>query len=118
VQDVSAESLCSFVGEVVEPRASILTDGWAGYAGLTALGHDHIGITQSAFPDPAHVLLPGPHRVACLVKRWLLGTYQGGVAKAQLPYYLDESRFDSTDAALTLVDSPSTDSSSRLRECA
>lgn len=93
VQDVSAASLASFVRDAVEPGASVLTDGWAGYTGLTAFGYDHIVINQSASPDPAHVLLPGPHRVASLVKRWLLGTYQGGVAKAQLPYYLDEFTF-------------------------
>lgn len=93
VQDVSAASLGPFVSEVVKPGASVLTDGWGGYKNLTALGYDHIVINQSASPDPAHVMLPGPHRVAALVKRWLLGTYQGGVAKAQLPYYLDEFTF-------------------------
>jgi hypothetical protein len=39
------------------------------------------------------VLLPGPHRVVSLIKRWLLGTYQGAVAIAHLPYYLDEFTF-------------------------
>ena len=32
-------------------------------------------------------------RVASLVKRWLLGTHQGGVAYYYLPYYLDEFTF-------------------------
>ena len=73
--------------------ATVLTDGWRGYANLSALGFDHVVINLSASPDPAHVLLPGPHRVASLVKRWLLGTYQGGISKAQLPYYLDEFTF-------------------------
>ena len=93
VADVSAASLGPFVSDVVEPSATVLTDGWKGYTDLTDMGYDHVVINQSASPDPAHVLLPGPHRVASLVKRWLLGTYQGGVAKAQLPYYLDEFTF-------------------------
>lgn len=93
VPDVSAASLGPFVGAVAEPGATVLTDGWSGYTDLAALGYDHVVINQSASPDPAHVLLPGPHRVASLVKRWLLGTYQGGVANAQLPYYLDEFTF-------------------------
>ncbi|MEJ2389103.1 MAG: transposase [Chromatiaceae bacterium] len=43
--------------------------------------------------DPAHVLLPGVHRIASLLKRWLLGTHQGSVQANQLDYYLDEYTF-------------------------
>jgi len=93
VPEVSAKGLEPFVREVVEPGSTILTDGWRGYSGLSALGFDHIVINQSASPDPAHVLMPAVHLVASLVKRWLLGTYQGAVAQAQLPYYLDEFTF-------------------------
>jgi transposase-like protein len=93
VPDVKAASLGPFVSDVVQPGATVLTDAWGGYTDLSALGYDHVVINQSASPDPAHVLLAGPHRVASLVKRWLLGTYQGGIAKAQLPYYLDEFTF-------------------------
>lgn len=93
IDDVSAASLRPFVTDVVERGATVLTDGWSGYSGLSAFGYDHLVINQSASPDPAHVLLPGPHWVASLAKRWLLGTYQGGIAKAQLPYYLDEYTF-------------------------
>jgi hypothetical protein len=37
--------------------------------------------------------MPRVHRVASLVKRWLLGTQQGGVAYYYVPYYLDEFTF-------------------------
>ena len=93
VPDASAASLGPFVVDAVQSGATILTDGWRGYASLTSLGYDHIVIKQATSPDPAHVSLPGPHRVVSLVKRWLLGTYQGAVANAQLPYYLDEFTF-------------------------
>ena len=33
------------------------------------------------------------HRVAALLKRWLLGTHQGAVRKAHLNSYLDEFTF-------------------------
>jgi len=33
------------------------------------------------------------HRVAALLKRWLLGTHQGAVEPQHLPYYLDEFTF-------------------------
>jgi ribosomal protein L37AE/L43A len=34
-----------------------------------------------------------PHLVASLLRRWLLGTYQGAVRPARLAYYLDEFTF-------------------------
>ncbi len=37
--------------------------------------------------------MPRVHRVASLLKRWLLGTHQGAVAHQHLPYYLDEFTF-------------------------
>lgn len=37
--------------------------------------------------------MPAVHRVASLLKRWLLGTHQGGVARQHLDYYLDEFTF-------------------------
>ena len=33
------------------------------------------------------------HRVASLLKRWLLGTHQGAVEPQHLAYYLDEFTF-------------------------
>ena len=43
--------------------------------------------------DPAHVLMPGVHRVASLLKRWLLGTHQGSVGPEHLDAYLNEFTF-------------------------
>ncbi len=93
IPDVSAKPLQSFVSEAVASGSSVLTDGWGAYSGLADLGYDHVVINQSASPNPAHVLLPGVHRVASLVKRWLLGTYQGAVSSEHLDYYLDEFTF-------------------------
>lgn len=93
VPTVEAVSLAPFVAQAVEPGASVLTDGWSAYRGLSHLGYDHVVINQSASPYPAHVLMPAVHRVASLLKRWLLGTYQGGVSQEHLDYYLDEFTF-------------------------
>ena len=43
--------------------------------------------------DPAHVTMPGVHRVVAWLKRWLLGTHQGAVRAQHLDYYLDEFTF-------------------------
>jgi ISXO2-like transposase domain len=37
--------------------------------------------------------MPRVHRVSSLLKRWLLGTHQGGVRDRQLDFYLDEFVF-------------------------
>jgi len=47
----------------------------------------------AASGDPPHVAMPEVHRVASLLKRWLLGTHQGAVSQEQLDYYLDEFTF-------------------------
>jgi hypothetical protein len=47
----------------------------------------------SASGDPAHVSMPGVHRVASLLKRWILGTHQGSVVPAHIQSYLEEFTF-------------------------
>ena len=37
--------------------------------------------------------MPGVHRVASLLQRWLLGTHQGGVSPEHLDAYLNEFTF-------------------------
>lgn len=93
IPDVSAASLGPFVKSVITPGATVITDAWSGYTERDMASYDHVILNLSSSSDPAHVSLPGPHRVISLVKRWLLGTYQGAVAGAQLPYYLDEFTF-------------------------
>jgi transposase-like protein len=93
VRDISAPSLIGFVTEAVEPGSVVQTDGWPSYAGLGSLGFEHEVTVLSASPDPAHVQMPAVHRVASLLKRWLLGTLHGAISKEHLPYYLDEFTF-------------------------
>jgi transposase-like protein len=93
VADSSGESLCGFVHAVVVPGATVQTDGFASYLGLSALGYGHdpkIKLGSTPTDEPR---LPRVHRVASLLKRWLLGTHQGGVSREHLDYYLDEFTF-------------------------
>lgn len=94
--DASAASLHAFVTDHVESGATVVTDAWQGYRGLDRLGYTHEAHSQRAArrrgKDPGE-LLPAVHRVASLVKRWLLGTHQGSVDEAHLPGYLDEFVF-------------------------
>ncbi|WP_211704148.1 transposase, partial [Paraburkholderia aspalathi] len=50
-------------------------------------------IVMSGADSPAHVSMPGVHRVSALLKRWLLGTHHGVVKPLQLDHYLDEFVF-------------------------
>ena len=93
VPDASAASLLAFVREAVAPGAQVRTDGWSGYNGLSEEGYVHTRTLLSSSGDPAHVSMPAVHRVASLLKRWLLGTHQGSVRVEQLDRYLDEFSF-------------------------
>lgn len=93
VPDASNQSLVGFICDVVKPGAIILTDGWSGYDSLPSDIYSRQRVVLSSSGDPAHVSLPGVHRVASLLKRWLLGTHQGAVSEKHLDYYLDEFTF-------------------------
>ena len=70
-----------------------MTDGLHSYAGLDALKLKHEVAVLSASDDPAHITMPSVHRIASLLKTWIMGTLQGGISKEHLPYYLDEFTF-------------------------
>jgi transposase-like protein len=93
IADASAASLEAFVRETVEPGSLVHTDGWEGYAGLPGHGYRHKVTVLRGKSRPASHLLPRVHRVASLLKRWLLGTHQGAVSHEYLDYYLDEFTF-------------------------
>ena len=93
ISDVSGASLVPFVCDVVKPGSEIHTDGWGGYNGLVKHGFKHKKTIISNSGDPAHIAMPGPHRISALLKRWLLGIHQGAVCGNHLDYYLDEFTF-------------------------
>lgn len=91
--DASATSLGQFVTENVEPGSTLVTDGWSSYPPAVRDHYVHKPINVKRSGQPAHVVLPGVHRVASLAKRWVLGTHQGSVADAHLQSYLNEFVF-------------------------
>ena len=93
VVDVSAASLVPFVCETITPGSTVKTDGWTSYRTITKHGYLHEPTSIRASGDPAHVVMPGVHRIASLLKRWLLGTHQGAVRREHLDAYLDEYTF-------------------------
>lgn len=72
IPDSSGVQLDQFVSDVASKDAIIHTDGWTGYNGLCEQGYLHERTVLSSSGDPAHVAMPGVHRVASLLKRWIL----------------------------------------------
>ena len=84
-----------FVQEMIEADSTVHTDGFHAYKGIEAFGYKHkqTVLSRQKNKDAASKLLPRVHRVASLLKRWLLGTHQGAVSAEHLDYYLDEYTF-------------------------
>lgn len=93
VADNSAASVLPFVKDSIEPGSVVRTDGSWAYHKLQKHGYRRDKTVMLGATEPAHVTMPGVHRVASLLKRWLMGTHQGSVKPKQLDYYLDEFTF-------------------------
>lgn len=89
--EASVPSLKVFLADYVEPGSTVVTDGWPPYKPVLSGDYRHERhVAPGEFTDQ---LLPGVHRVASLLDRWLLGTHQGGVHPEHLRAYLDEFTF-------------------------
>lgn len=93
IPDASGDSLLPLVCDAVAPGSVVHTDGWGGYNKLPEHGYTRKITVLSSSGDPAHVSMPGVHRVASLLKRWILGTHQGSVVHDHLQSYLEEYTF-------------------------
>jgi len=82
----SRQYLHRFVQETIEPGSVVHTDGATAYVGLEKLGYEHertVLLNQKSKNAPSE-LLPRVHRVASLVKRWLLGTYTPASVRSEI----------------------------------
>jgi transposase-like protein len=93
IQDASADSLMAFLQEAIEPGSSVHTDGWLGYLPTEDKGYVHEVTFLKGKKESASQLMPRVHRIASLLKRWILGTHQGAVSHEHLEFYLDEFTF-------------------------
>lgn len=93
IPGASADVRTDFVLDNVARGSEVRTDGWRGYDHIGRHRFTHSVSSLRASGDPAYVAMPEVHRVASLLKCWLLGTHQGAVGHDQLEYYLDEFTF-------------------------
>jgi transposase-like protein len=89
----SKESVRQFIQDSIEPNSIARTDGSGSYAKLHELGYNHERNVMLGSEIPAHVSMVGVHRVASLLKRWILGTHHGSIQPEHLDAYLDEFVF-------------------------
>jgi transposase-like protein len=93
IPDASTPVLRDFLLANIEPGSTVVTDGWQPYRKAVGDDFDHVRHPIEGSGLNAHELLPAVHRVAALLKRWLLGTHQGSMTGGHLPAYLDEFTF-------------------------
>lgn len=93
IENDSDAYVVPFVQANITQGAKVRTDGSAAYRSLESLGYEHQRTVMLGSETPAHVSMVGVHRVASLVKRWILGTHHGAVQPGHLDAYLDEFVF-------------------------
>jgi len=81
-----------FAKEVIAPGTEVHTDGASVFRRLTEHGFTHHP-TPGYLATDLDAVMPGPHLVSSLLKRWTAGTLHHRVSHAHLPYYLDEFTF-------------------------
>lgn len=89
----SATYVIPFIRDEVAVGSHVCTDGSAAYRSLKTLGYTHERTVMLGSDVPAHTSMAGVHRVASLIKRWMLGTHHGAIRPEQLDFYLDEFVF-------------------------
>jgi hypothetical protein len=93
VPDRGAEVLTGFVKDNVAFGASVSTDGWTGYPGLSEMGYHHAAVALAGDPDKAEAHLPMIHLVFSNLKTWIKGTHHGRIEPKHLQAYLNEYVF-------------------------
>jgi len=84
--------MIEFACEVVTLGATIRTDGARMFTRLVDRGYLHESTPGYTAAD-LDAVMPGPHLVSSLLKRWTAGTLHYRVSRQHLPYYLDEFTF-------------------------
>jgi transposase-like protein len=96
IEACSAGHLIPFIRDNVELGSTVFTDGWSSYKQLGAEGYNHMPDVQPKDQKGAKgagKTLDAAHGVISLVKRLMLGTFQGRFDKRYLQRYLDAYTF-------------------------
>lgn len=92
IDSASRIQLNEVIRNNIERGSTVITDAWKGYVDVNQMKYKHVIENQTQNLE-GEDLLPNVHRIASLLKRWLLGTHQSYLNKGYLEYYLDEFVF-------------------------
>jgi len=94
ITGATSKNLEAFVKDHVEKGATVHTDGWAAYLGLSSIGFHHVPHFPET-PKDSSLELPRVHRIFSNLKVWLKNTHKY-VSGKHLQNYLNEFifRFD------------------------
>lgn len=92
IKEATGKNLLKFIRTNVEKHSIVVTDGYRSYASVGKKGYAHI-VQKQVIAMTEDEMLPNVHRVAALLKRWLLGTHQNYASAVRLQKYLDEFSF-------------------------
>jgi transposase-like protein len=92
IGDATAVSLRQAIRTMIESGSTIRTDEWKGYTAQALHGYQHTVMKRHSL-EPGEDPTPLVHRIASLLKRWLLGTHHGRVEETHLRMYLNEFIF-------------------------
>ena len=89
IENCGAEELTKFVEDNISLNAKVKTDKWPGYNKLSSIGYEHIAKKITNYNSE----FKGLHNVVSLIKRWVLGTFQGKISQKHIQQYLEEFSF-------------------------
>ena len=93
IPNAETDTRKAFIRQPIKRGSTIYPDVLPSYPGAAKDEYIHQGTSSTSAGKDAHEVLPGVHRVAALVKRWLMGTHQGSFEEDPLQAYLDEFAF-------------------------
>lgn len=92
IESAGRANLNKFVKNNVKLESTVITDGWKGYTDIKKMKYKHEIQNKKLILDKEEIT-PNVHKIASLLKRWLLGTHQNYVSQDYLNFYLDEFTF-------------------------
>jgi len=92
IPNASKIELHTFIKENITKGSKLIRDNWAGYSGIEDEDYysEVINMSTSTTEEDK---LPHVHLAISLIKRWILGTYQGSIDENNLQTYLEEFTF-------------------------
>jgi transposase-like protein len=115
IPNVKRDTLSDFVLDHVARGAEVRTDAHHGYNDVGRYRFRHVVVKVKESGDPAHVVMPHVHRVASLLKRWLLAPTNAPSPTVSSTTTSTSSPSASTGAAHATASSCSTGSSKAPR---